>query len=178
MHAGTHMEGGYHYLEDGLKLDDLPLDKFIGQATILRAVDKGELGGEVTEKDLEPFANRVKPNMIAIVQTGWTDKAWKNEDKFFGNMWHGINYDDSNVPKLSPSAAKWLIKKRVKTIGCDMGGIGGMETHTSIFRAGIAVIEGLSNLTAVDQDPFFFVGLPLKVENSEAAIGRAVAILE
>ncbi len=70
-HAGSHVDAPYHMKEDGAKLDELPLDKFFGDATI---VDVGSefpkhIGlvfhkGNLTEELLPKFIHAVTPFVV------------------------------------------------------------------------------------------------------------------
>ena len=51
-HIGTHIEGPYHCLEDGKKLDELSPDTFVGDAAIIDLTWKKEWDRENNKVDL------------------------------------------------------------------------------------------------------------------------------
>src|SRR3712207_3383604 len=46
-HSGTHCDAPYHFLEDGLKLHELPLERFVGRGVVVdctRVPPRGAIG--------------------------------------------------------------------------------------------------------------------------------------
>ena len=55
---------------------------------------------------------------------------------------------------------------------------GGSPAHKAAARAGLPIFEALINLKEVAGKRFVFIGLPLRIEGSEASPIRAVAVLK
>ena len=60
-HNGTHIDAPYHFLSDGMKIDELPLEKLIGYALVV------EHRGEVSREDAEQFVNIARSVQIKCV---------------------------------------------------------------------------------------------------------------
>lgn len=50
--------------------------------------------------------------------------------------------------------------------------------HENLLRAGVSILEGLCNLSAIGQERFWLSAAPLKIANCDAAPVRAYAIIE
>src|SRR5271170_652287 len=68
-HQGTHLDALYHFVPDGKRLDQMPLEWFYGPATVLRIPKKAR--EEITLADLKPFADLLVPDARVIYETGW-----------------------------------------------------------------------------------------------------------
>ena len=72
------------------------------------------------------------------------------------------------------------MSKKIRAIGIDAPSIKKFhvpdDTHQIFLEAGIPIFEGLCLKEAKANIPYFFVGLPLKVENADASPCRAILI--
>src|SRR5450631_2154660 len=68
-HQGTHLDALYHFIPDGKRIDEMPLDWFYGPATLLRIPKPAK--SEITVADLKPFESRLVPGARVIYTTGW-----------------------------------------------------------------------------------------------------------
>ncbi len=69
-----------------------------------------------------------------------------------------------DFPGIAEEAARWLIRRKVVMLGLDLPSVHPKEykaVHEVLFRGGVAVTEGLINLSRLPQGEVFFVGLPL-----------------
>jgi kynurenine formamidase len=170
-HCGTHCDAPYHFLEDGARIDELPLERFIGRGVIVDA--RGlEPHSPIDVEALTPHAAAIGPNTIALLHTGWSGRL--GNDTYFDH------------PYLSERACMWLLERGVRTIGIDAMNIdettdgpidrAAFPCHREICAAGGVIIENLANLAAVDfHDPLISV-LPVRFTGGDAAPARAVAI--
>ena len=79
---------------------------------------------------------------------------------------------------VSAEAAGFLVECGVRTVGVDYLSVGGyfrdgQETHQTLLRAGVWIIEGL-NLGAVQPGVYDLICLPLRIAGSDGAPARAV----
>lgn len=168
-HSGTHLDAPYHFVEKGIKIDKIPLDKLITRAILCRS-KKGsdEL---ITRKDIVDFETRngrIPPNIAIVFETGWSKNLTK------------MNYFTKN-PGLSNTAAKYLLEKKVSLVGIDSPSIDGgrdpkFPVHHTLLRRGVLILENLCNLEKIPNTSFKLIVLPLKLKNATGSPVRAIAI--
>ena len=112
-HTGCHVESGLHVLEGGEPIDAIELDRVIGSAVVLdlTPVPARTLLDVETLESAEDSLNRagesIRPGDIVLVYTGWAQRAIGTPRYF------------PDSPGLSEKAARWLVQRRPKCIGCD-----------------------------------------------------------
>ena len=165
-HFGTHTDAYSHFLPDGLPMDRMPPAQYVGLAVVLD-VRKRPNPVRVTRRDLErvwPAGSRARR---VLVNTGWGDRV------------KGPGYF-KHFPGIELEAARWLIRRKVIMLGLDLPSVHPKEykkIHEVLFRGGVAVTEGLINLSRLPRGEVFFVGLPLALAGLDGSPIRAVAIL-
>lgn len=167
-HTGTHIDPPAHIYKSGKTLDSYGADAFVGRATVIdcREVNLGEKIPLSLIKEQEKVAGSVD---FLLFCTGF-DKKWGTQE-YYGEY-----------PVLSSEALEYIIEKRYKGIGFDVIGldpIGSLELHKILFsKSDMINIENLKNLDLCIGEVFTFVCLPLKINNSDGASARAIAIME
>ncbi len=160
-HTATHVDAPSHFLKDGKTIDQIRLDRLIGQA---RVIDLMTVMNAISADDLARYEIRV--DEIILLRT--TNSAAGITDAF-----------NKDFIYLDPSGAQYLADKKVKAVGIDYLGIerGDSEhtTHTILMKADIVVIEGL-RLFHTPTDNYFMVCLPLALIGIDAAPARAILI--
>jgi len=106
-HVGTHIDTPFHAIHEGKKLEELPLERFIGPGVVVD-IPKGELE-EITPDDLEKAEPKIRKDDIVIIHTGWA-KFWGHKD---------LNYLIEKRPGVGVEAAKWLVNKKINIVGTD-----------------------------------------------------------
>lgn len=169
--TGTHVDAPYHFDDDTERLDELPLDRFLGRGVILRATGLAPRT-EITWAQIETDAGHIQAGDIALIYTGWS--------KHFGSP------EYFNHPYLSADACEKLLNKGVLTFGIDAinmdetpdvshPGVGFPCHHLIAKRAGV-ISENLCNFEELDfSDPLISI-LPIKLDAADGAPVRAVAI--
>jgi kynurenine formamidase len=168
--TGTHVDAPFHFLEDGARIDELPLDLFLSPAVV--ADVRGKAPHEaITWSDLAPVADRLASGRMLLLHTGW-DAHW-GTDAYFDH------------PFLDGDAAERVVAAGVRTIGLDalsldetvLGGEpeGGFAAHFAVLGAGGVIIENLRNLSAIGSAEPIVSVLPLKLAGADGAPVRAVA---
>jgi kynurenine formamidase len=169
--SGTHVDAPYHFLDDGARIDELPLELFLGPA-VLADVRGKEPRGRIEWADLAACADRLVAGRALVLQTGW-DEHW-GSDTYFAH------------PFLSGEAAEHLVAAGVRTVAIDALSLdetvldgepsGGFAAHEAVLGAGGVIVENLRNLAAVRAlDPVLSV-LPLRLRSADGAPVRAVAL--
>ncbi len=163
-HSGTHIDLPKHHLDNGQDAVKFPLQKFIGEAVILNI--KKTKNQSIALNDLK--GKDIRGSDIVIVSTGWEEKIGT------------VDYFES-FPYFSATTADYLIKRKIKAIGCDLPSVdpaGSKENpfHHKILKANIGIIESLQNLQPLRDKGVFFIGLPLKIFLGDGSPIRAVAM--
>ncbi|AKA48421.1 hypothetical protein IX51_04185 [uncultured archaeon] len=151
-HSGTHFDAPYHMIPDGMKADEIDLDRFIGKATIVK-VD----GNSIDAEDIPDSHNE-----IVLFKTRNSEMY----DRF-----------DTTFTYLSPEGADKLVDHNVKLVGIDYLSIekfGSHEpvVHRKLLGNDVVIIEGL-NMKDVIPGDYEFICLPLRM-SEDGAPCRAV----
>lgn len=169
-HIGTHVDAPKHFVEGGKSIDEIPLDKFAGDAVVLD-VSK-ETPEEITVEDVEAAEETVRTDDIVLLYTGWEDKYGTPE------------YDPH--PWLSADLAAWLVEREVKLVGVDNitpdipvphrpEGWAEFPVHRTLLSAGVLVAEHLTNLGPHTGERLEVQAFPIKVVGGDGAPVRFVA---
>lgn len=169
--TGTHVDAPYHFDESAEKIDELPLDRFLGNGVIVDARTVGARG-RITWEHIEPVADRLEPGCIVLLHTGWSQHY--GTDLYFEN------------PFLDAEACRRMIERGVRTFGIDALNIDetpdeshpgeGWPVHHLIASVAGVISENLTNLEAIDfPDPFISL-LPIAFEAADGAPVRATAV--
>lgn len=160
-HAGTHADAPRHFLAHGTPIDRVKLDTYVGECTVYDLTRARE---SITAADLR--ALDIAKHDIVVFKTR---NSYKDENAPF----------DPDFVFLSKDAAAYLARKKVRAVGIDYLGIEtkqpGHETHTTLLRRGIGIIEGL-RLKQVRPGTYLFVAAPLKIKDGDGAPCRALLI--
>lgn len=162
VHCGTHVEGPLHFLADGLPLDALPLDTFVGPALVVA------VGDETAAITPETLASAGIPDgTIRLLLRTRNSTLWHEPDTGFRRDYVALTTD----------AARWLVERGVRLVGIDYLSIQRFgddpETHRVLFRGGAAILEGL-DLSEAPPGRYTLACLPLRLEGAEATPVRAV----
>jgi kynurenine formamidase len=168
--TGTHVDAPYHFLEEGARIDELPLDLFLGPAVVADVRGKPP-HGRIEWSDLEPYADRLVPGRMLVLHTGW-DEHW-GTDAYFDH------------PFLTGDAAARVVAAGVRTLALDalsldetvVDGVprDGFAAHLAVLGAGGVIVENLRNLAAVGTPEPVVSVLPLRFAGADGAPVRAVA---
>jgi arylformamidase len=167
-HQGTHTDAPFHLNSDGLKLDQVPLRRYMGWARCLDFRGK-KLGDHFTAADMKE--HEVKPGERILLCTGW-DRYLKPFDETYFNMDH---------PHFSEDGIYWLLDNKIELVGLDVPSVDPTLTdHPKIFERVDnfpIVIELLSNLGALVGREFYFMSLPMNLRDGDGSWVRSVAML-
>ena len=162
-HSGTHVDAPSHFLRDGKTIDEVSLDRLIGDCVVL---DMTTCAERITRDCLLAHENDITQDSIILFRT--TNSDLSPTDKFSPHFVY-----------LEASGAAYLAEKKIKAVGIDYLGVEhsqpGHPTHENLLNANIALIEGL-RLGHVPAGKYLFICLPLNVIGTEAAPARAVLI--
>ena len=167
-HTGTHLDAPYHFVKDGIKINQIPLDRLIGKAILIKL--KKTKNTPITKSDITSFEKkngRILNHSSVFFFTAW-QKNLKKDYYFTEN------------PGLSISAAKYLASKKTNLVGIDspsidLGKDGSFNAHHILSKNNILIVENLSNLDKISSKEFCFTILPLKIKNTTGSPVRAIA---
>lgn len=160
LHVGAHADAPSHYHPSGVGMSERDLRLYLGPAQI---VDVRGLkpGARVLVSDVK--------NPITCRRVLFRTDSFTNPDQ-----WR----DDFN--SLSPELIDWLTAQGVRLVGIDTPSVDpadskALESHQSLFRNDLAVLEGLT-LTQVQAGVYTLIALPLPLKGADASMVRAVLI--
>jgi len=171
-HTGSHLDAPLHKMAGGVSIDQIPLEAFVGPAVI------ADLRGIAADTAIEPalLESRlpaVLSDRIVLLATGWGDRRAKTLE------WQ------AHSPFLAPTAAQWLVDRRIRAVGIDHYSIGGSRepgnarTHEILLGANVWVVEELrfsAEAFALPQ-PFQFWALPINLPGFSGSFCRPVAVV-
>lgn len=159
-HAGTHADAPLHIDPEGAPIDRLPLDAFVGPATV---VDVAAGNGPIEREEIEAAlmsAGADAPERL-LLRTGCDWSAG------FPSRCRGI----------SPRAVEWYGARGLRLIGTDAPSVDSMESksldaHRALAAAGVATLESLA-LAGIEPGRYELVALPLRWVGADASPVRA-----
>jgi kynurenine formamidase len=169
--TGTHVDAPYHFEDTGARIDEVPLERFLGPAVVVDARAAGERG-RIGWEQVEPVADRLGEGVVVLLHTGWSEHY--GSPAYFAN------------PFLDAGACRHLLDLGVRTICIDAINLDetpdddhpgeGFPVHHLIAQAGGVIGENLRNLAQVDWADPFVMCLPIALEAADGAPVRAVAV--
>jgi arylformamidase len=169
-HQGTHLDAPFHFYADGKTIDEIPLDRFYGPATLVDLAPGIGLDPktELTLKMFEPHADKFQPGAKVVYRTGW--------DRMFGREGYFADF-----PTLTLEAAQWMADRKIGLIGMDTPtpSVHAKEVHWILLKAAveIVIVEGLTHLELLPEH-FTLSVLPLNIKGRDGAPIRAVGIVD
>jgi len=181
LHTGTHVESALHTVEEGEAIDEVSLERVIGDAVVLdltptepmQIIDVADL--DEANHRLESAGESIQPGDILLLRTDWSQRHIGTHTYF------------EESPGLTEEAARWIVETNPKSVGCDFfeepaarqPGWTAEEfvVHGTILGTGIPLIEGLVNLGELPPRVQFFAPF-YKFSGIESAPARAFALLE
>jgi arylformamidase len=171
-HTGSHVDAPYHKLANGANLDQIPLERFMGEAVIADFRDS-KPDRAITAPMLAAALAMPLEDRIVLVATGWGRKRAKTDEWLH------------HPPFLAPDGAQWLVGRNIRAVGIDHYSIAGprdpvnSQTHTILLSANVWIVEELSfpeEIFRVPQ-PFEFMSLPINFRGFTGAFCRPVALI-
>ena len=169
--TGTHVDAPYHFDEDTEKIDQIPLERFLGRGVVLNVSGLAPRT-PISWDMISHQSTSLRQGDIALIRTDWSKHF--GTDEYF------------NHPYLTAEACQNLLDLGVLVFGIDAinidetpddthEGVGFPVHHLIAKKAGI-ISENLTNLESIDfEDPIVSL-LPIKLEAADGAPVRAVAI--
>ncbi len=163
--TGTYLDAPSHRWGDGVDLSGLALVQLAGLPGVVVDLRFGERA--VALRDLPPEDLR---GCAVLLRTGWS--AQFATPRYF-----------EPHPYLATDAAEALVARGAALVGIDSLNIddtatGARPVHSTLLRAGIPIVEHLTNLAALPARGFRFFAVPPKVAGMGTFPVRAFAMAE
>ena len=162
-HTGTHLDAPNHFVLGAPAIDEVPLERLHGPATVVHA--HAPPGGLIGPSDLD--AASPQTGDIVILDTGW----W-------------LRPGDGDHPSLSEEAAWWLVKHGIKLLATDLptpdlavarrGSAFDWPVHRILLRNGVLIGENLTNLGRLAARAEAML-LPLPIAGADGSPARVLA---
>jgi kynurenine formamidase len=159
--TGTYIDVPFHRYTDGHDLADLALEQVAGLPAVV--LDRRGLETiDLTGADLRGLSGHA-----VLVRTDHSENF--GTDRYF-----------QAHPHLSATSAEALVAAGVSCVGIDSLNIDGTATgdrpvHSILLKAGIPIVEHLTNLAALPERGFAFTAVPPKIEGAGTFTVRAFA---
>jgi arylformamidase len=169
VHMGTHVDAPRHFYADGPGMDQIPIERMMGDGVVIR------LNKSVNEKiDVEDLSNatpKIEPGDIVAIDTGWSAR-WGTPE------WN-------KHPYLSLEVAQWLIEQKIKLVAVDTATPDlpfdlrpkdfSFPVHCLLLKESVLIAEQMANLHALSGRRVEFMFCPLSIKDSDGAPARVLA---
>jgi arylformamidase len=161
-HTGTHADASRHFFDDGQPVDQIPLERLIGAATLVSFPDDVR---SVTAEHLR--SKKLDGQKRVLIRT--RNSALLSQKDFV-----------PDYTFIAPDAAEYLVELGVELVGVDYLSIeqfhsGHHRTHKTLLARSVVIVEGL-NFSGVPDGEYQFICLPLRIVGCDGAPARAVLI--
>ena len=164
-HTGTHIDAPHHFFNDGITIDEINPELFIGSTYVAEILDHDE---QIGEKQIE---NITIPNGISRILFKTNNSTlWKKHEV------------QSNFTSLSLYAAEWLINNNIQLVGIDYLSVDTFTTssfpiHQKLLKNNVIILEGL-DLSRISQGIYTLICFPLNIISGDGSPARAILIEE
>jgi arylformamidase len=159
-HTGTHVDFPYHFMADGKRGGDVPLDEVVGISFVLDCHD-----AVIIDRLLLETA-QVPPRCTRLLL------------KTRNSLIKGEAFTEDYV-SLAPDGAQWLVERGIRLVGTDYLSIEAFRsecrTHKILLGNGILVLEGLV-LAGIPEGNYYLTALPMNIPDAESAPVRAILL--
>jgi arylformamidase len=147
---------------DGQPVDEIPLEKLVGPALLVRFSDDVRAIGEAELRRFDLGAH------TRILLATRNSALLKKEDF------------TKDYTYLAPDGAEYLVGKGFELVGIDYLSIeqfrsGHHRTHKTLLLRSVVIVEGL-DLSLPEPGEYQLVCLPLRLQGCDGAPGRAILI--
>lgn len=154
-HVGTHIDAPKHMISRTKSLDQISVDRFIGNGIYIKVNEKFNFG-KIRKAP-------IKKDDIVIFHTG------------ISNVYYKPDYYNK-YPAITEEIANYLVKKKIKMVGVDMCSVDHepFPVHRILLKNNILIIENLTNLAKLASQKFTVYAFPIKLQ-IDGAPARVIA---
>jgi len=166
-HVSTHVDAPSHYWPDRNNIDEVPIERFCGEAIVIDFSQDPTGGGVI---DVEMFEE-------ALGESGLELRA----DDIV--LFHVTRDGETVYEGISADLADHFVNRGAKMVGIDRGTVDAgfhkhKPAHVILLQNDVPIIEGLRHLDRVVNQRIMFFGLPLKIRGGTGSPIRAVGVLD
>ena len=170
-HCGTHIDAPVHFGVGAETIDAIAMENLMGPAWV---VDVRPIGprAPVVPQHLGAVAEQFKPGESLLICTGWS-------------AYYGQKQYREELPPISAELAQWCAQNQVRMLGVEPPSVADVNNikeltaiHKTLFKGGVTIVEGLTNLQANTGEKVTFMAFKLKIAGGDGAPARALAIEE
>ncbi|MBI3951134.1 MAG: cyclase family protein [Acidobacteria bacterium] len=159
-HTGTHLDAPFHFIENGTKVHELPLELLIGRTRVIEFAS----GNQITAESLEEHD---LGDIVRVLIKTRNSYLWQSGKGFVKKYVY-----------LTADAAEYLVESGIKVVGVDYLSVDkypseDFEVHQTLLQNGVLIIEGL-DLREVEPGNYEMICLPLKIKDGDGAPARVV----
>jgi arylformamidase len=161
-HFLTHLDPPLHFFPNGQSLDEIPLERFMGEALVR------EVAGDCVRGEDIPAAEEIGGKNLLL--------KTRNSKAFDPRR-----YDEHHV-YLTAGAARAAVEHQVNLVGfdylsVDRFGDSDFPVHRTLLGAGVLILEGI-DLSAVAPGRYRLIALPLRIAQGDGSPVRAVLLAD
>lgn len=160
-HVGTHIESSAHFFDDGVPIDDYPLDSFFGRAVVLDIDLPADASHVSADYVHQRIGDIIRDHDIIVCRNlagGWEVKKYLTEEV--------ANYFASHKAKMIVFGSGVSMGESVEK---------GRRFHEILMR-NTTFLEIVSGLDKITKRELFVMALPVLVKGLDSSWCRAVAI--
>jgi len=157
LHTATHCDAPFHFDQEGVTVDHISLDVFLGPAWVIDVRHCLDDWHQALKSFNEHRMERI------LFRTGG---------------WHDTTRFPTAIPVMQPDVVNWLIIHGTRLIGVDLPSVDELDSkdlpiHHALGKAGITIVEGLW-LDDVREGEYELLAAPLKLVGTDGAPLRAL----
>ncbi|WP_407539040.1 cyclase family protein [Deinococcus radiomollis] len=162
-HTGTHVDAPWHYSDSGHRLEEVPLEVYVGPCLVLDVRGHSPVGPEVLD-GLKMGGLEALPERLLL---------------YTGQPAHWQSFP-ADFAALTPEFVRRAAGLGVRLVGTDCPSVDPLtsktlEGHAAFWETGMYILEGL-NLSATAPGQYQLVCLPLPLVGVDGAPARAVLL--
>ncbi|WP_424475593.1 arylformamidase [Oceanobacillus kimchii] len=156
-HVGTHADAPYHFMEDGKRILDLEIDRYIGPCKVIDLSAFDEINETALKSKLKEDTERL------LIRTSLPN----NPEQF-----------PTDVTPITADGAAYMHFLGVKLVGVDTPSVDPLSSkelvgHHALFKYDINILENVM-LDQVVEGDYEMIALPLPLQNADGSLVRAV----
>jgi len=159
VHTGTHFDAPWHFLEQGARSDQVPLEAFLGPALVVEIPEARSVG----RAELESFPLEGVERLLLKTR----NSAFLHDSVFHEDFTY-----------LTKDGAEYLVSRGLRLVAIDYFSIDRFRSlefpaHHALLGAGVVIVEAV-DLLAVPPGNYELLCLPMKLAGVDGAPVRAV----
>ncbi len=187
-HGGTHLDSPVHFSEGKWSVDEIPLDKLMGQAFVIDVSENALQDRDylISVEDIQNWESaygQIPDDAILLFRTGY-ETYWPDREAYMGTAERGPEaVAKLHFPGIDPELAQWLVDNRsIKAVGLDTPSLDYgqstlFESHQILNGQNILGFENLAKLSELPAVGSWVIAMPMKIRGGSGAPLRILALI-